>query len=373
MNNKNDTEYWLSPSLFLTDTLEKVTQEFALIGEEKTIPAHARIFEQGDPADSFYIIKSGSVKIVRKGNDGVEGELRKLGPQDSFGEMALLTGEPRSASVETLENTHLLAISRDSFIQMLKDNPSISNFFLKQFANWIMHTDSIIERSEQELRKSYEHLHTLSLRIAEIEETERKKLVRDLHDEVGSKLTALSINLDLLGEQLSDESKKKIVLRLYDAKDLIKEIMKIIRSTMANLRPLIVDDNGFIAAIHGYIEKFSKRTKIPILFEGEEIKVRFPSDIETNLFRIIQESLTNAAKHARASKVTLTLKEIDDTITLTIVDDGIGFNPEDIDKVGYNRGLGLLGMRERTEALGGNMSISSSPGKGTKILVEIRR
>ena len=373
MNSKNEAEYWFSQSSFFSDILEKVMQEFALIGQEKTIPAHTRIFQQGDPADSFYIINSGSVRIVRKCDDGLETELRKLGPSDSFGEVALLTGAPRSASVETLENSHLLVISRERFIQMLKDNPNISTFFLKQFSNWIIQTDSIIERSEEELRKSYERLHMLSLRIAEIEEAERQKLARELHDEVGSKLTALSINLDFLVEQLSDESKKVMVSRLHDSKILIKETMKIIRSTMANLRPLILDDNGLIAAIYGYIEKFSKRTRIPVIFEGKEIKVRFPSNIETNLFRIIQESLTNIAKHAHASKVTLTLKEVEGKITLTITDDGIGFNPADIDKVGYNKGLGLIGMRERTEALGGNISVSSSPGKGTKVIIEVKR
>jgi signal transduction histidine kinase len=348
-------------------------QEFILQGEEKTMPAHTRIFQQGDQADSFYIIKSGGVRIVRKCNDGLETELRKLGPNDSFGEMALLTGEPRSASVETLENTHLLVISRERFIQMLKENPDISIFFFKQFSNWIIHTDSMIERSEEELRKSYERLHTLSLRIAEIEEFEKQKLARELHDEVGSKLTALSINLDFLVEQLSDESKKIIISRLHDSKVLIKETMKIIRNIMSNLRPLILDDNGLITAIHVYIEKFSKRTKIPIIFKGDEIKLRFASEIETNLFRIIQESLTNVAKHAYASKVTLTLKEVDGKITLTITDDGVGFNPGDINKIAYSKGLGLIGMRERTEALGGNISVSSSPGKGTRIIVEVKR
>ena len=373
MNSNNEAKYWFSQSSFFSDILEKVMQEFALIGEEKSMPAHTRIFQQGDPADSFYIINSGSVRVVRKCNAGLETELRKLGPSDSFGEMALLTGDCRFASVETLENTHLLVISRERFIQMLKDNPNISTFFLKQFSNWIIQTDSIIERSEEELRKSYERLHMLSLRIAEIEEAERQKLASELHDEVGSKLTALSINLDFLVEQLSDESKKIIVSRLHDSKVLIKETMKIIRSIMANLRPLILDDNDLIAAIYVYIEKFSKRTRIPIIFEGEEIKLCFPSDIETNLFRIIQESLTNVAKHAHASKVTLTLKEVEGKITLTIADDGIGFNPEDIDKIGYSKGLGLIGMRERAEALGGNISVSSSPGKGTKVIVEVKR
>lgn len=225
-------------------------------------------------------------------------------------------------------------------------------------------------QAEKELKKSHENLRALSSRITEVQEDERKRLARELHDQVGQPLTALSINLDFLIEQLSNKSKTGILERLYDSKILVKKTMKLIRNTMANLRPLILDDYGLASAIHWYSDQFSKRTKIPVIFKGEELRSRLLPDVETNLFRIVQESLTNIAKHANATEVIITLKEEGrGNVKLTITDDGVGFDSERNNR----RGLGLIGMRERAEALGGTLRVESSPGKGTQVIVEIKR
>jgi signal transduction histidine kinase len=179
--------------------------------------------------------------------------------------------------------------------------------------------------------------------------------------------------LDFLVEQLSDKSKTNIVERLHDSKVLVKNTMKLIRNIMANLRPLILDDYGLIAAIHWYSDQFSNRTKIPVVFKGEELEPRLLPDVETNLFRITQEALTNVAKYAHASKVTIALDENEGKVTLNITDDGVGFDPLNTNKSRERRGLGLIGMRERAEAIGGTLNVVSSPDNGTRITVEVKR
>ncbi len=227
-------------------------------------------------------------------------------------------------------------------------------------------------QAENELKRSHENLRALSSRITEVQEEERQKLARELHDQVGQKLTALSINLDFIIEQLSDKSKTLIVERLHDSKVLVKNTMKRIRNIMANLRPLILDDYGLVEAVHWYSDQFTKLTKIPVLFKGEELNSRLSPDVETNLFRIIQEALNNIAKHAHASRVTINLDKDNGNFKLIITDDGVGFDPINPNKSKERRGLGLIGMKERATAIGGSLNVKSSPGKGTIITVEVK-
>ncbi len=229
------------------------------------------------------------------------------------------------------------------------------------------------KKAEEDLKKSHDNLRALSSFITDLGEAQKRRLARELHDLVGQKLTALSINLDFMIERASDETKKGIGSRLHDSKDLVKEIMKLIRNVMSDLRPLILDDYGLTAAIHWYSEQFTKRTKIPVVFRGNELKTRLLPDIETNLFRIVQESLTNIAKYANAHKVAITLEEVGDHLNLSIIDDGIGFDLANIIQSKEKKGLGLISMKERAEAMGGILHVESSPGKGTRIIVEVKK
>ncbi|MEW6585984.1 MAG: PAS domain-containing sensor histidine kinase, partial [Nitrospirota bacterium] len=229
------------------------------------------------------------------------------------------------------------------------------------------------KKAEDELRKSYETSRALSTRLTQTQETERRRLSRELHDQVGQNLTALSVNLNYMIEHLSNESVSEVGSRLEDSKTLIKEIMKPIRNIMADLRPRILDDYGLVSAIHWYSDQFSKRAKLPVVFKGGQLEPRLPSEVETNLFRILQESLTNIAKHAHAGKVTITLKEEKGRVELGIADNGVGFDTENVNEWTGKKSFGLIGMRERAEASGGKLSVISSPGKGTQLIIEVKR
>jgi len=136
---------------------------------------------------------------------------------------------------------------------------------------------------------------------------------------------------------------------------------------MGELRPAVLDDYGLLAALHWYGQRFSQRTGLAVAVQGEELAPRLPSATETALFRIAQEALTNAAKHAQASQVTVTLEPVNGGARLTIADDGVGFDPATRRQAGW----GLMTMRERAEAVGAHLRVESAPGKGTQVVVEV--
>ena len=227
---------------------------------------------------------------------------------------------------------------------------------------------SLLFRSISKHRKQ---LRALAVRLTEAEENERQRLARELHDRVGQNLTALGINLNILRPRLSAETEAKVKERLEDSLRLVVEMAEDIRNVMADLRPPLLDEYGLFAALRWYGEQVSNRTGIVTIVQGEEITPRLPPVVETALFRIAQEALTNVAKHAQAKKVTLTLEAVTGGVRLTITDDGMGFDSTALSQSGEQPGWGLITMRERAEAVGGHLLIESKPGKGTRITVEV--
>jgi PAS domain S-box-containing protein len=224
-----------------------------------------------------------------------------------------------------------------------------------------------------------ERLRALGAQVAEAEEAERRRLARELHDRVGQNLTALGINLNLARAQLQKgESAAALVLsRLEDAVGLVEETTERVRDVMADLRPPLLDDYGLVTALRWLGEQVAARTGIPIEVQGEELDPRLSGPVENSLFRIVQEALTNAAKHAQASHVAIIVEEANDgrAVRLTVADDGVGFEPASapLARVDEHHGWGLLSMTERAEAVGGSCHIRSRPGKGTKIVVQVAR
>lgn len=224
-----------------------------------------------------------------------------------------------------------------------------------------------------ERKQAEETLRGLSSRISEIEESERKRLAQELHDQVGQNLTALGINLSTLPTLILPKEARKIIKRLKDTQNLLDETTQSIRNVMADLRPSVLDDYGLIAAVRWYSGSFSERTGIPVKTTAQSLFPRLPSFLETTLYRIVQEGLTNVSKHARATRVNIGIRETKDKVTLTVADNGKGFNFNTVLKKKKQNIWGLLTMKERAEAIGGTLGIESSPGKGTKILIEINR
>lgn len=230
-----------------------------------------------------------------------------------------------------------------------------------------------LKEAEAKLKALGDQLRALAARLTEVEEAERKELARELHDQVGQNLTALGINLNMIKAQIPEDAPDLIRSRLDDSLALIEQTSERIRDVMSNLRPSVIDDYGLFAAIRWYCENFLQRTGIDISVQGEELIPRLPQSTETALFRIAQEALTNIVKHANASMVNVTLKALDGLVQLVIDDNGIGFDPARIHAAEQKPKWGVITMRERAEAIGGQMRVESGPGRGTRLLVEIRR
>ncbi|MBU4143135.1 GAF domain-containing protein [Patescibacteria group bacterium] len=226
------------------------------------------------------------------------------------------------------------------------------------------------KRLLEEGQASYDELQRLSRRLVEAQEVERKDLARELHDRIGQNLTALSINLNLMRNQLSDPSGQQIVTRLDDSLKLLEEMTIRVRDLMGELHPPVLDDYGLFAALRWCGEQFSDRTGVTAVVRGKKLTPRLPLEVETGLFRITQEALNNVVKHAQAKRVTMTLESVAGRVRLTIADDGVGFDPKAKLQSKKQMNWGLITMRERAHAIGGDLRIETEPGKGTKVIVE---
>jgi two-component system, NarL family, sensor histidine kinase UhpB len=225
---------------------------------------------------------------------------------------------------------------------------------------------------EKTLREQREQLRTLSVQLSEAEEGERRRIARELHDQVGQNLTVVGINLNVLRSMLPAEGMNPVPSRLLeDSATLVEQTTEYTRSLMSDLRPPDMDDYGLVASIRWYSERFSLRTGVEVVMEGKNIHPRPAAAIENNLFRIVQEALTNISKHARAATVKVDIEAMEGTLRVRIEDDGVGFDPDRPKKAGEHHGWGLMTMAERAEVIGGRFSLESRTGRGTVVSVEV--
>ncbi len=228
------------------------------------------------------------------------------------------------------------------------------------------------KRAEEELKNSYEQLKSLTAKLTEIEEAEKQALARELHDQVGQNLTLLGINLNIIKSLLGNNITEEVFYRIDDSISVLDQTSKQIRDLMLNLRPSIIDDYGLMAALRWYGEQFFKQTGIMVEVIVDESISHLSKNAETNLFRIVQEALTNIAKHSRADRVKIALKETDVKKQLIITDNGIGFDPGVLTQ-SIEPTWGIITMRERAQAIGGNLQIKTSKGNGTTVIVELKK
>lgn len=205
--------------------------------------------------------------------------------------------------------------------------------------------------------------------IIQAQEQERQRIARELHDETSQVLTSLLISLTLLEKSVETQEARE---RIADTRALAHSTLRAIRNLSIDLRPSALDDLGLLPALRWYVKEYQKKCSIEVEFHATGLKNRLPAEMETALYRIVQECLTNTAKHAHANRVTITLKEETDKVYARITDDGEGFDYEALLKTpGQERGLGLAGMNERAVLLDGTLTIQSISGRGTIIEVSI--
>ncbi len=213
-------------------------------------------------------------------------------------------------------------------------------------------------------RHAAEQLESLSWRLVDAQESERRQLSRELHDRVGQNLTALGINLDILRSQGAAPFPPDMRARLDDSIALVESTADAIENVMAELRPPMLDDHGLLAALQWYASQFTQRTGIEVSVQGDDVSPRPGLQLEITLFRIAQEALNNVAKHARAARVDIELQVADTDFSLAVTDDGVGFDPT---RVPPRAGRGMATMRERAQSVGGRFEVTTAQGAGTRV------
>jgi NO-binding membrane sensor protein with MHYT domain/two-component sensor histidine kinase len=207
-------------------------------------------------------------------------------------------------------------------------------------------------------------------RLVEIQELERRRLSRELHDRVGQNLTALAINLEILKNHGAAADPGEMGLRLDDSIDLVESTADAIDNVMAELRPPLLAEHGLLPALQEYGRQFARRTGIEVAVHGEDSPRRPPHEIESSLFRVAQEALTNVARHAGARHVELHLNQNATHCTLSVIDDGAGMDAARLSDA-LASGHGVASMKERVQAVGGRFSMTSPPRGGTHIRVRV--
>jgi signal transduction histidine kinase len=223
------------------------------------------------------------------------------------------------------------------------------------------------EQSQQELKQLNKELRGVSAHLEKIREEERARIAREIHDQIGQQLTGLKMDVSWLKSMINKKAEPETMLiKLNEMADSLDEAVKTVRKVASDLRPSILDDFGIIDALDWHSKEFASRSGINIHFKTMAKEETLDPAITIGLFRIYQEALINVARHAAAKNVITVLEISNNRVSLSITDDGRGF-----DKFSQKKTLGLMGMKERAQMIGGTLTINSKPGKGTSVYIAV--
>lgn len=217
----------------------------------------------------------------------------------------------------------------------------------------------------EQVRLGNERLLALSRRLVDIQEQERRSIARELHDEASQALSSLVVNLRLLEREVHKPD--AILAEIAEMKGALESVMENLHRLAMNLRPASLDHLGLVAALRQHAQWIRQRFELPVEFVSVGITERLDPEIETALYRIAQEAINNILQHAKATQAGILLEQRGENIVLIIEDNGVGFEPSLLDETDR---LGIFGMRERADMMGGVLVVETSPGKGTTIFVE---
>jgi len=209
-----------------------------------------------------------------------------------------------------------------------------------------------------------EELHQLSARLVSAQEEERRKLSRELHDEIGQSMSALLVELGNLSSVLPPEN-AALKERVQAVKRLAENNVVVLRNLSLLLRPSMLDDLGLTPALKWQAREVSRRSGIKVKVDAEDVPDHLPDEYRTCIYRVVQEALHNATRHSKAAHVRVTVTHEESGVSVRIQDDGVGF------QTSQEKGMGILGMEERVRHLGGSFHIDSGPGKGTAISIQL--
>jgi len=283
-----------------------------------------------------------------------------------------------------MEETHRTALEANSHLSRLNHvlnrrtrDLSASNRELKKEIAQRKVVEQTLRQSERQSgrlldrsRRQQEQLRHLSRRILSAQEDERKRISRELHDVITQVLTSINVRLAVLKKEAAVNA-GGLTQNIARTQKLVEKSVDIVHRFAYDLRPAALDYLGLIPALHSFMSRFMKETGIRVrltAFAGVE---SLSSARRTVLYRVAQEALTNVARHAHATRADVNIRRLPNAVGMDIRDNGNGFEPKRVLVVGRRKRLGLLGVRERVEMVGGSLGVESSPGKGTTITAQI--
>jgi len=255
-----------------------------------------------------------------------------------------------------------LAASRRQLKQAIAQRKSVEESLRKSE----QHYGQLLEQS----RQMQEQLRLLSRQLLLAQEEERKKISRELHDVVAQTLTGINVRLATLKKEAALDT-KGLERNIARTQRLVERSVNIVHRFARELRPTVLDDLGLIPALHTFMKHFREETGIQVSLSAFAAVEQVNDDRRTVLYRVAQEALTNVARHAQASRAEVNIQKLDGAVCMKIKDNGKGFQTERVLHGKKKSRLGLLGMRERLEMVGGNFTVSSAPGKGATVLAQI--
>lgn len=288
------------------------------------------------------------------------------------------------AAVAPLEESHLAESAsngrRKSIIDILTrrtDDLAASNAELREEIAHRKAVEQSLRTSEtttslllKKSRRMQEELRFLSRRLLTVQEDERRRISRELHDVIAQTLAGINVRLAVLRSQTSANA-KDFHDKIRVTERLVEQSVEIVHRFASSLRPPVLDDLGLIPALRSCLKAFTARTGVPAHLTAFADVESLDTPARTALFRIAQEALTNITRHSRASRVRMDLRTAKGSVRMKIIDDGRGFSAKGSSRANDGKRLGLLGMRERAEMVGGSFRVESAEGKGTTLVVEI--
>jgi len=286
--------------------------------------------------------------------------------------------------ITPIEKTHRTAQEANAHLQQMIQtlnqrglDLTASNRQLQQEITQRKSVEESLRKSEKHYsrlldhsRQMQEQLRLLSRQLLSAQEEERKMISRELHDQIAQTLTGINIRLASLKTE-STLNNKDLQKKISSTQRLVEKSVDIVHRFARDLRPTVLDDLGLIPALHSFMKNFTTRTGVRTSLTAFAAVEQLDAAKRTVLFRVAQEALTNVARHAQASRVEVSIRKLRDRVCMRITDDGKSF---DVERVLHSKGngrLGLLGMRERLEMVGGNLVVESAPHKGTTVQAQI--
>jgi signal transduction histidine kinase len=358
----------------LMDGLKKENRE--ALDHLMQVSARAQMVEQlRKSLDEFFAVVDGLPATMLHGSDEDHWEFLQTEIVPRRGELynvmlALTAADQQHLQESEEEFADARRHAAKRLLIMLALSLLLSIFVARQSLRHAGILEAKAERHFAEVEQARRELQQLSARLLEIEEEGKRRLSRELHDEIGQTLALLQIEISQLQGLLSAQP-EAIRERLKRARELAGRTVQTIRNISGLLRPPLLDDLGLVPALQFQLEDFLRRSGIACEFTEEDVAEQLPDAVKTCVYRVVQEALHNCEKHSKATEVHVAVRQRGEILSVMVEDNGRGFELNPHGMPTRSAGLGLLGIRERVSIAGGSLLIQSAPGKGTRIAIEL--